>query len=1593
MTDPDPPIQIAEKDDSASAIDDEIPVSDVALCGLSTTHSVRSVIIRFYRWQFFEIIALFFIVLDCVVMAANSPLNPRDSTVFRILEGFDIACVAVFTVESVIRIVAMGLVVAPQSYLRSPLNVLDTCIIIVSWATFWSTGYLLWWLRAIRIFRPLRSIRALPGLRDLTRALVSTFVDILPLILMLFMFYSMYAIMGTYFFAGTFRNFCFDELGNQDPEYLLCSPWNRGVRPCPALFNICRTGEPMLTSAFGIALFDNIYWSLLMVFQICTMENWAPLMYHAWRATSAWSILYFCTCLVFGTFVFLSMFLASVAESFEERLEALTQQEDEDQLPLPAELLAIRNRFASVAPSVANFKAPNFEANEPQMLKLVAHASMQPRANPAALQLQMMNVAAQRLVKPDLVELPLTAAPMPTATRQTVRAPLPGGVFTETSPEPLPQAEANSGQPTDGEQITNTDDGATEIPTALTPTTATTVRGVRLMVPASAEENALDTAAAAEELDQVAAVKFAPDDDARDSIPRKRFSAQIATPVDTDDQGLVPCWPATAAGGGAQCCVRSSAFVDSTNTGTVWLTIRRGCYVASEHFAWKLVVAFMIGINTLVLAAHHHNEPSWLEQLISITNTVLAALFCAELAVNLVGHGLYDFSRNPLNVIDALVTVAAILQLGISSSGVSTALRVLRVMRVLQLVTVWPGMASMVPTIISALRQSVYFFLLLLLLLFIYALFGMTLFAGKLRPLQLGSSQMSFDNFWVAFITSFQIMTISNWPNVMYDLVTNTESSVSPLFCVSLIILSSYVMLNLFVGLLMDKFGDQTEEEQKKRLANFVRDTLELKLFSSQKELSAKSADLQRYVDMQTASKLAERNIHIHVSLRYNSLFVFSKNNSFRRFCREVVTHSAFTTIVMMIVIGNSVALAFQSPSASPETLGILSILNIVFLVVFAVEFALHAVAYGVVLHPGSYLRNPWNVLDFIALVFAATDVGVPYNLSWVRATRTLRPLRLISNLRGMRLTAFSLIRSIQAMIGLMCVLLVVWLVFAIVGVQLWAGAFYGCSDPTVTRLANCTGVEPWLNTTRVWAPTYFPNFDDIGVALLTLFQMATLQSWELLAFNAMAAVGPGEAQVAYSNPSAGLYFLAFIIVGALFMMNLFIGVTVDNYHRERSVFEGTVLMTQPQREWWLIAKTLVNCKPEYLALPPTQQWRLALYNLVESRAWSFIVAGVAIGNAAVLMAWVTDPGQTLRDFSFWSGVAFSVIFIAEVLIEAIARGLRVYFSQGWGRFDTLIAIAAFCDIFITDPTASNVFVAFRALRIIQIARQIPRPLMVLRVLAAAFPQLISVGILLLFVYYIYAILGVNFFGSIALQGNLSEASNFASFPVAFLTMFRISSMDGWNDLMVSCMVQPPDCTAGVDCGFSAAPVFFVTFQLLCGFIMVNLFVAVLLGTLLNLTELNKSIASPKTIDTYAHVWSLFDPNATGFIKYDDLTNFRVRLPPPFGVPAFLSTAARYETMLPLKIPITTDGRVQYISVLLELTRHVVGVSLPPNATLFIRGQIEHALELEELSPWAVRDHAAAALIQIWWRGVRTRHNIAQLQQRMRSLRGISMSS
>ena len=163
-----------------------------------------------------------------------------------------------------------------------------------------------------------------------------------------------------------------------------------------------------------------------------------------------------------------------------------------------------------------------------------------------------------------------------------------------------------------------------------------------------------------------------------------------------------------------------------------------------------------------------------------------------------------------------------------------------------------------------------------------------------------------------------------------------------------------------------------------------------------------------------------------------------------------LVKHPAFEWSILILIFGSSITLCFEDIylEENPRLMEILRWINLIFAILFALEMVIKWFALGI----KYYFSSMWSTLDFIIVMVSLVSVAVEdsANLSALRSLRTLRalrPLRAISRWQGMKIVVNALMFAIPAIFNVLLVCLVFWLVFSILGVQLFGGKFYKCVD------------------------------------------------------------------------------------------------------------------------------------------------------------------------------------------------------------------------------------------------------------------------------------------------------------------------------------------------------------------------------------------------------------------------------------------------------------------------------------------------------------------------------------------------------------------
>ena len=414
-----------------------------------------------------------------------------------------------------------------------------------------------------------------------------------------------------------------------------------------------------------------------------------------------------------------------------------------------------------------------------------------------------------------------------------------------------------------------------------------------------------------------------------------------------------------------------------------------------------------------------------------------------------------DYLRDIMNIFDGLVATTSLLELTIVGSGGFSFIKIFRVLRVARLLRSIEFMRMIVNIVSRALKSFIYIALLLLLFLFIYSLLGMQLFGGAFQSRYQDLSieyRENFDTFIMAFITAFQILTSTAWQHLLYlSYGSSANIYLTVLYIISWIFIGNYVLLNLFLAIILDEFTkDENYVIQNEETFDYAQEILV-------KESIATAATSQAQLRMESSmdapspasnsGKKSEKKKMFHDIECQNSLWLFSKHNKVRIMCYKMALNQKVEHFWLAVIVANSIKMIVDTYFTNSK---LLDSLDIVFFCLFAMELIIKVISFGLVSGKGSYLRDYWNILDFIIVIFNLIDLSVEsLNFSAIkgfRVLRMLRPLRLISHNVNMKIVVTALLGSITSIFNILIIILLIWLMFAILGMSLLKGKMGHCN-------------------------------------------------------------------------------------------------------------------------------------------------------------------------------------------------------------------------------------------------------------------------------------------------------------------------------------------------------------------------------------------------------------------------------------------------------------------------------------------------------------------------------------------------------------------
>uniref|UniRef100_A0A669CMJ0 Voltage-dependent L-type calcium channel subunit alpha n=1 Tax=Oreochromis niloticus TaxID=8128 RepID=A0A669CMJ0_ORENI len=910
---------------------------------------------------------------------------------------------------------------------------------------------------------------------------------------------------------------------------------------------------------------------------------------------------------------------------------------------------------------------------------------------------------------------------------------------------------------------------------------------------------------------------------------------------------------------------------------------RRNCRTAVKSVTFYWLVLLLVFLNTSLSASEHYNQPDWLTQVQDIANKVLLSLFTVEMLLKMYSLGLAHYFVAFFNRFDCFVVCGGIVEtilveleimppLGIS------VLRCVRLLRIFKVTRHWTALSNLVASLLNSMKSIASLLLLLFLFLIIFALLGMQLFGGKFNFDETQTKRSTFDAFPQALLTCFQILTGEDWNMVMYDGI-----------------------------------------------------------------------------------------------MAYGGPVI-------RVACHTLIHHHIFTNLILVFIILSSCSLAAEDPiRAHSFRNNILGYADYAFTSIFTVEILLKMTVHGAFLHQGSFCRNWFNLLDLLVVSVSLVSFFLHSSaisvVKILRVLRVLRPLRAINRAKGLKATTrhcavlflrYSLTLCLfvfvtQTIGNIMIVTTLLQFMFACIGVQLFKGKFYRCTDEAKHTPEQCKGtfvvykdgdVSHPMVRERIWMNSDF-NFDNVLMGMMALFTVSTFEGWPALLYKAIDANGENSGPIYNYRVEISIFFIVYIIIIAFFMMNIFVGFVIITFREQGEQEYKNCELDKNQRQ---CVEYALKAQPLKLYIPknPVQY---KFWSIINSTGFEYVMFVLILLNTVTLAIQHYEQSKTFSYIMDILNMVFTGLFTLEMLLKLAALRIRVrkpnhYFVDAWNSFDALIVVGSVVDIVVTEFSVSTCdsgedssrvsitfFRLFRVMRLVKLLSKGEGIRTLLWTFIKSLQALPYVALLIAMIFFIYAVIGMQTFGKIAMQDytQINRNNNFQTFPQAVLLLFRCATGEAWQEIMLASLPgkrcdPESDYEPGEEfsCGSNFAIVYFISFFMLCAFLIINLFVAVIMDNFDYLTR-DWSILGPHHLDEFKRIWSEYDPEAKGRIKHLDVVALLRRIQPPLGFGKLCPHRVACKRLVAMNMPLNADGMVTFNATLFALVRTALKIKTEGN--------------------------------------------------------------
>ena len=646
------------------------------------------------------------------------------------------------------------------------------------------------------------------------------------------------------------------------------------------------------------------------------------------------------------------------------------------------------------------------------------------------------------------------------------------------------------------------------------------------------------------------------------------------------------------------------------------------------------------------------------------------------------------------------------------------------------------------------------------------------------------------------------------------------------------------------------------------------------------------------------------------------SLFIFTNNNSIRKFCQLLTTpvkpriegkqpspkllyfFNVFMFLASVVVV---VLACYETPlyrkvnSFDDLQNNWMIVPDIFFMVIFTIEFVIKIIADGWVFGERSYFKSVWNSLDFIVLTSFWITVSSTINNNYSSvitfgALKALRAFRLLTITNESQMVFhFAVVSAFFKIFSAAFVSLSLLVPFALWGLNIFSHELSHCVDGEST-LGDCVlEFENEVFNWNILSPNYIKTpylyFDNFGNSAQTLFEILSLEGWVDLLSDVMNIRAYGEQPHTFRSPGNGLFVIIFIFCATIFIINLFIAIIINNYALET----GTAFLNNEQYGWYEIKKVLSKVRPSRRrddGKMSSFQTKLSKIVTAKRGKWSKFMNFVLLCHFAVLLSECypdSSHGLIIRNALY---LMTSLTLLVHSSLVQYCLGFKVYYSN---KFNVATAIILISSVIMSCISLKytlqniyyNIYKVFLVSVLILIIPQSDALNQLIKYGSASLFSLMTLLYTWLVLFLVFAIALNQLFGMTKLGPNTTGNLNARTVTKAMIMLFRNSFGEGWNYIARDFMIESPDCFAGgfgnSDCGnHSLAMFLFFVWNILSMYIFLNILISVVINNFSYVYHGSgpHKLITRDEIRKFKRAWNELDITGSGFIYENDLFKF-----------------------------------------------------------------------------------------------------------------------